>query len=88
MICLLGAIAGIKGADAAYAPKHLEGTTFMGMLVAILGLGANEHGLIGGYTGYTYPLKDGYLQRNAAAGVACWLWRSRQSCLPPFPMPR
>lgn len=59
VICLLGAIAGIKGADAAYAPKHLEGTTFMGMLVAILGLGANGYGLIGGYTGYTYPLKDG-----------------------------
>lgn len=61
---LLGAIAGIKGADAAYAPRRLEGTTFMGMIVAILAIGANVYGLISHYAGYTYPLEDGSYSGN------------------------
>ena len=59
VIMLLGLIAGIKGADAAFAPKRLEGTAFLGMVVAILAVGANVYGLINRYNGYTYPLEDG-----------------------------
>jgi X-X-X-Leu-X-X-Gly heptad repeat protein len=59
VIMLLGLIAGIKGADAAFAPKRLEGTAFLGMVVAILAVGANVYGLINRYNAYTYPLEDG-----------------------------
>lgn len=59
VICLLGAIAGIKGANAAYLPRKLESTAFMGIVTAILAVGANIYGFMNSYTGYTYPLEDG-----------------------------
>ncbi len=64
VVCLLGAIAGIMGADAAFAPKRIERTAFLGMACAILAVGANVYGFIGHYTGYTYPLDDGSYSGN------------------------
>jgi hypothetical protein len=59
VVCLMGAITGIVGADASFAHRRLEKATFLGFLTAILAVGANVYGYIGGYTGYTYPLEDG-----------------------------
>jgi len=64
IICILGTIAGIKGVDAAYAPKRLEGTAFLGMITAVLAIGGNAYGLISGYTDYTYPLENGAYSGN------------------------
>ena len=36
----------------------------MGMIVAILAIGANVYGLISHYAGYTYPLEDGSYSGN------------------------
>lgn len=58
-VCLIGVISSIIGANAAYVPRRLERAAFFGAATSILALGANVYGLMGGYTGYTYPLKDG-----------------------------